>query len=125
MDFTSCSQNTSKGEESFYEETPGSFEPSQIYPRFAHRPLGRTKASQCGPWGLGSGAAGQIPVRSSPERFEEGSHATDLWLELGSRRRRQGGPAARRFPGPCGWVHRRGGGLGEQGVALEAVLDLG
>jgi hypothetical protein len=72
MEFTSYYQNTSKGEESFYEETPGSFKPSQIFPRFAHRPLVITKASQCGPWGLGGSAAGRIPARSSPEGVGEG-----------------------------------------------------
>jgi hypothetical protein len=45
--------------------------------------------------GLGKG-------RSGPRE----SHATDLWLELGSGRRRQGGATARRFPRCYGWMCR-------------------
>jgi hypothetical protein len=41
----------------------------------------------------------------------------------GSGRHRQGGTAAWRFSGRCGWVCRRGGGLGEQCVAQEVALN--
>jgi hypothetical protein len=83
------------------------------------------------PLGHGGGAAGEISRRAHRRGSGKGrsgpreSHATDLWLKLGSGRHRQGGATARRFPGRCGWVRRWGGGLGEQGVAQEAVLDLG
>jgi hypothetical protein len=83
------------------------------------------------PLGQGGVTAGEFPVRSLRRGSGKGrsgpreSHMTDLWLELGSGRCRQGGAAARRFPGRCSWVCRRGGGLGKQGVAQEAVVDLG
>jgi hypothetical protein len=53
------------------------FEASQICPQFAHRPPGRTKASQCGPWGLGQ--------RGSPDSGEAGSGAGRGGGEAGSR----------------------------------------
>jgi hypothetical protein len=109
-----------KGEKNHF--APGPLERSvgsQRGPWFAQITLKLHGALQCRPRRLG--AAEPVKFRRGTRRRRSGkgrsgpreSHATDLWLELGLGRHRQGGTAARRFPDHCGWVRRRGGGLGE------------
>jgi hypothetical protein len=79
------------------------------------------------------GAARPVEFRRGARRRGSGkgrsrpkeSHATDLWLELGSGRHRRRGTATRRCTHHCMWERQRGGGLGEQCAAPGASLDLG
>jgi hypothetical protein len=104
---------------------------SQQGPWYAQNTPKLPGALQCRPWALGGGAA--VKFRRGARRRGSGtgrsrpkeSHATDLWLELGSGRHRGRGTVTRRCTRRCRWERRRGGSLGEQCAAQGASLDLG